>query len=84
MEGNCNIFRRAVQRKVDLNTVDGNGDTPLVVAVRYGQEEIVAFLLECNVKVNQTAGSGETPLMIAAQRVSQLLLRQVNTHLNCR
>ena len=83
MEGNCSIFRRAIQSKVNLDMADSRSATPISVAVQYGQEEVVQMLLESPININLTMATGETLLMVAAQRVSSSFFSFLRCPLTC-
>lgn len=54
-------------RSFDLNIVDEQGETALLIAVRNGSDKVVDFLLkQPSVKVEARNPSGESPLMLAA------------------
>lgn len=54
-------------RSFDLNIVDEQGETALLIAVRNGSDKVVGFLLkQPSVKVEARNPSGESPLMLAA------------------
>ncbi|KAH7072874.1 hypothetical protein BKA63DRAFT_544167, partial [Paraphoma chrysanthemicola] len=52
---------------VDVNAKDNNGETPLLLAARNGDEDIIKLLLNAKVDVNAKNNSGETPLSLATR-----------------
>ncbi len=76
--GNFSQVQELIHLGAFVNTVEGNGDTPLMLAAHYGHLPIVKYLLSCKVMlvngkktqgvlVNLTNKKGETALMLAAQ-----------------
>ena len=51
--------------KTDVNTVDENGDTPLMAAVEKGDPEIVDMLIKGGADVNYGSGDGFTAVRLA-------------------
>lgn len=51
-----------------LEKQDGDGQRPLVLAVRFGRRDIVPVLLSYRAAVNMVDADGSTPLMLAAAR----------------
>ena len=66
---------------VDVNTVDGTGLSPLLVACEVGIVEIVECLIENGADVNFKKSNGTTPLHIASAAgrlpVLELLIQSV-------
>jgi hypothetical protein len=48
--------------KVDVNMVDPNGDTPLMIASKHGHHKIVMFLLKNGAEINMENHQGWTPI----------------------
>lgn len=57
-----------VQRGADVNLTFDNGKTPLMVAAKHGQSELVTALLASGADVNATTDNGGTALMFSAIR----------------
>jgi ankyrin repeat protein len=58
-----------LQRGMDVNSFDAQGDPILLIAVRHGSSKVIAHLLATRqVRVDAMNRVGETPLMIAALR----------------
>ena len=53
----------------DINIQDRSGQTPLIIACKYGLEEVVRGLLRhSNLDVNMADNNGDTALMVACGR----------------
>ncbi len=59
-----------VKEGIDIQAASIDGKTAIHYATQFGQEEVVHFLLQCDVKdlVNKPDGSGWTPLHYAAEQ----------------
>lgn len=62
-------------RGADPNIKDGEGNTPLLVAVNNGAGGVIDLLVRGGANVNLGNGSGETPLIRAVQRRDLSLVR---------
>lgn len=60
-------LRTLLQKGENPNVVDGQGRTPLIVAVNAGNREMVALLLDKGAHANRADQVGNTPLHWAAQ-----------------
>ena len=72
MEGNEKGFRELItESSFDQELINyvykKSGDTPLILASRYGHENIVSFLLENSAEIEHHNGDGKTALHDAAQ-----------------
>ncbi len=54
-----------IQKGVDVNAKDDNGDSALILAIKNVNLTIIQLLLECDVDVNDPNDDRETPLMWA-------------------
>src|SRR3569623_443061 len=64
-----------VKRGADPYIKDGEGNTPLLVAVNNGASGVIELLVKGGANVNLGNGSGETPLIRAVQRRALALVR---------
>jgi ankyrin repeat protein len=75
--GRNSIIRLLVSAGGDLEAPNGDGYTPLMVAVAAGRLETVRLLLSYRVNVNAVGFRGETPLALAKEgkstRIAALL-----------
>jgi ankyrin repeat protein len=62
------VIKPFLQSKFDMNKADNYGRTPLHVASRDGQTDIVEILLKIGADVNKTGNNGRTPLYVASSR----------------
>lgn len=54
-----------LQHKADPNIRDAKGNTPLILAVMAGREDLVSLLLGYKANPNLANGQGQTPLILA-------------------
>ena len=52
---------------VDVNGIDEHGNTPLILAARFGHDEVVTALLIAKADVKTKNDEGKTALMLAAE-----------------
>ena len=57
---------KLLERGMDPNTVNENGEPALLTAAREGKPEMVKALLQARARVNVSNGVGDTPIMLAA------------------
>ncbi|XP_043484439.1 26S proteasome non-ATPase regulatory subunit 10-like isoform X2 [Leptopilina heterotoma] len=67
-EGNVETVKELLQKEININDQDRNGDTALHMATRRGDEAIVALLLEFRAEINCQNNIGVTPLHVSAKR----------------
>lgn len=65
-EGNIGVIRDAIRKGVDVNSLDDNKRTALMLAAYNGHEGIVRLLIEKNADVDLVDGSNRTALMFAS------------------
>jgi len=65
---------------IDIDTVDGDGNTPLMVAAEVGNPRIVDIILSHNPDVNKQNKKGETALMIAAETGQLEICKKLVSH----
>ena len=63
--GNADSVRNLAKSGVDVNAVDENGDTAVVIASANGHKEAVSALIEFGADINQSDGKGETAIAAA-------------------
>eukprot|EP00968_Pinguiococcus_pyrenoidosus_P010211 scaffold803_cov310-Pinguiococcus_pyrenoidosus.AAC.124 len=62
------VARLLLDRGVDVNAIDGNGDTALCCAAREGCKATVELLLDRGAAMDQANHRGETPVIAAAEK----------------
>jgi ankyrin repeat protein len=50
---------------IDVNATDGNGDTALLIAARFGHDHVTRVLLAAGANMKVRDKDGKTPLMVA-------------------
>ena len=66
--GNADTVRTLLASPdVDVNGIDDNGNTPLILAARFGHDEVVTTLLIAKADVKTENAEGKTALMLAAE-----------------
>jgi len=73
--GDTTYVNYLLARGADPNAKDGQGNTPLLVAVNSGAGGVIDLLVRGGANVNLGNGSGETPLIRAVQRRDLSLVR---------
>jgi len=73
--GDTTYVSYLLARGADPNIKDGEGNTPLLVAVNNGAGGVIDLLVKGGANVNLGNGSGETPLIRAVQRRDLSLVR---------
>jgi ankyrin repeat protein len=66
--GNADTVRTLLASpNVDINGLDENGNTPLILAARFGHDQVVTALLIAKADVKTKNDEGKTALMLAAE-----------------
>ncbi|XP_045175154.2 putative ankyrin repeat protein RF_0381 [Mercenaria mercenaria] len=65
------VLKSVLSRGCDINQSDFKGVTPLMIAVRNGQNEMVQYLCNNCADVNKPTNNGETALYIACDKVNR-------------
>jgi ankyrin repeat protein len=52
---------------VDVNGIDEHGNTPLILAARFGHDEVVTALLIAKADVKTKNDEGKTAIMLASE-----------------
>ena len=73
--GDMTYLRYLLSRGADPNLRDGQGETPMLLAVQYGQPGMVDILVAAKANANLGNGGGETPLIRAVQKRDLGLVR---------
>lgn len=60
------IAEMLIQRGADINYVSNDGETPLMLATRMGDEKTVPILIEHGANINATNFWGDPALILAA------------------
>ncbi len=68
------VIRFLVRRGAQINSLDKNGDSPLIIAVKHGQRLVAKHLIDSNADVNIPGSDGITPLAQARQINNQDLV----------
>lgn len=66
--GDPNTLVQLLNRGIDPDTVDAQGNTLLILAAREGQTAVVEALLKYRVRINQRNPMGDSALMLAVLR----------------
>jgi ankyrin repeat protein len=79
------ILSILIERKININKANANGDRPLHLAMKYHDEQIADLLLQNQANPNLANKQGQTPLMLAinegrAELVYKLLAAGVNVN----
>lgn len=77
--GDETYLRYLLSRGADPNLRNGRGDTPLLLAVQYGQIGMIEVLTKARANPNLGNGGGETPLIRAVQKRDLALVRTLLT-----
>eukprot|EP00976_Prorocentrum_cordatum_P070737 1180045-Prorocentrum_minimum.AAC.3 len=66
-EGNIDELHKAIKAGERIDQWDEKGQTPLHYASKYGQVEVIKFLLDKGSDANRACGYGRTPLHYASR-----------------
>lgn len=66
LNGNAEAVTQTLETSIDVDMVDANGNTALMLASFNGHKAIVKLLLKANADVNKRNPAGRTALMFAA------------------
>lgn len=83
--GSPSIVKYLIAKGADIDRTDASGDSPLILASRYGHSNVVKFLALRGAKVNDVNKRGDTALYYAAARgdtriVKYLIMHQANVN----
>lgn len=84
--GNSELVELLLDDQIDVNHVDGEGNTALILASMCGCYRVVDFLLQAKADINHQNDQGETALMLAAHKehdkvVELLISRGANVNI---
>ena len=65
--GDVALLRKLLAKGADVDGVDADGNSPLLLATHYGRLAAVQVLLDARADVNKAGKDGYTPLFVAAQ-----------------
>ena len=75
------MVRLLVEKGADVNAINYEGETALMIAVDAGDNpEVVKLLLEKGADVNARTKEGETALMIASKRLRLDAIKLLKAH----
>ena len=74
------IVSKLILKGIDINFPDGNGKTPLFVAIEKGHPKMIALFLKTGANPNVTNKFGETPLHIAVKNGHKNIVAQILTN----
>ena len=73
ISGHVNVVKLLFELGIDVNAIDGEDDTPLILACTHNRLKIVKLLCQHpNIDINATNTNGESPLILAC----------INNHVN--
>jgi ankyrin repeat protein len=87
MYNNYKILELLISKDININIKDGNGNTPLMNAIKTKNNNIIKYLLSNeNININVTNNIGETALHIASnfeqEHTVELLLQNKDININ--
>lgn len=73
--GDTLYTRFMIEKGADVNARDGKGDTPLILAVVGGYDNLIPILTDAHANPNLGNAQGETPLILAVHRRDADMIR---------
>jgi len=64
---------------INLNIKNSNGDTPLIITIRYGLYQIFKILIDSGADVNTTDNFGNTPLILVVRNKKEEMIQDLIT-----
>ncbi|ORX78126.1 ankyrin [Anaeromyces robustus] len=61
------IIDKLLKRGANINAKDNEGETPLIIACKYGNEKVVKVLVDYGADINKQDNEGYTPIFIACR-----------------
>ncbi len=78
-QGNISVIESLLNKGIDINTIDKDGNTALIEATRHNQRACIQKLIEKGSKVNIKNNDGWTALIVASQNgyktIAELLIK---------
>ena len=62
------VEKKLIKAGAELNVQDREGNTPLLIACRYGNEKVVRYLIKSGADITLKNNKGETAMDIAVER----------------
>ena len=73
--------KKYVDRGADINYLDEDGETPLAVAIGWGENDLAIAIIEAGAELNSPDSEGHTPLSIAIYNgAEETLIRSLLKH----
>lgn len=69
------VIRLLLRNGVDINHITGQGDTPLLAAIKQDNRALVKLLIDNGADVNKPGSAGQTPLHLANQIKNEFITR---------
>lgn len=66
-----------IKNGANIESINENGDTPLIEAIYYDNFKTIAYLLKNGANVNASNNIGETPLIIASAKTNERIFNEV-------
>ena len=74
---NLEIYDFFINKAVDINKLDNDGNTVLTNAAIYGEKELISFLLKNGANLNITNNDGQSPLMLATRHNKSKVMKLI-------
>lgn len=77
-DGNANVVNLLIAKGVDVNRLEGGGNSPLFWAVYYGHEDVVSLLLSHGARVHNKCYKCRDPVTVAKDKKYENIFRLLN------
>jgi ankyrin repeat-rich membrane spanning protein len=84
IDGHDRIARQLINSRSDVNVVDKEGNTTLMLAVRSGHEDVVRSLLAACPDLELMDGNGKTVLQLAEEKQAHRIIELLNSPPPCK
>lgn len=74
-EGNLSRVKTLIAKNHNINATDANGNTPLILAVRYRKREVAKYLIRAGANVRTRNKAGQTALYWAKRNQDTYLIK---------